>query len=139
MTEPTPNPTDPAATLHVDRARLFAELDARGIAKAVITFDGCGDEGQIERITFDDAESADIDANGSADIPPHPDGTPVASLHILETWLEDFAYDAVGGHSPGWQDNDGAYGEITLDVATRTVTLDFNARFTDVLNTVTEL
>jgi hypothetical protein len=136
---PTPHPTDFATTLHVDRARLFAELDARGIAQAVITFNGCGDEGQIEQITFDDVESADIDARGSAEIPPHPDGMPVASLQILEAWLEDFVYDAIGSHFPGWQDNDGAYGEITLEAATRTVTLDFNARFTDAHNSVIKL
>jgi len=139
MTEPTANPVDQPATLHVDRARLFAELDARGIAKAVITFNGADDEGQIERIAFDDAKSADIDARGRAEIPLHPDGTPVAALQILEAWFEDFAYDAIGGQSPGWQDNDGAYGEITFDAANRTVTLDFNERYYASNNSIIEL
>jgi hypothetical protein len=141
MTETTPNPALPLAnppdTLHVDRARLFATLAARGVALAVITFDGYGDDGQIQSVTFDDTESADLLTQ--AEVSPHPDGTPVASFQMLETWLDDFAWDALGALHCGWQDNDGAYGEITFDVAAGTVTLDFNARFVDAHNTVTEL
>jgi hypothetical protein len=39
----------------------------------------------------------------------------------------------------GWQDNEGAYGALTIDVATRTATLDFNARIIESHNTTTVL
>ena len=32
----------------------------------------------------------------------------------------------------GWENNDGAFGEFTFDVAERTIELEFNGRFTDI-------
>ncbi len=32
----------------------------------------------------------------------------------------------------GWENNDGAYGEFTLNVEQRTITLEFNGRYSDV-------
>ncbi|MEK8121629.1 DUF6878 family protein [Methylocystis sp. IM4] len=34
----------------------------------------------------------------------------------------------------GWEDGEGAYGEFTFDVSARAITLDYNERFIDSLN-----
>jgi hypothetical protein len=119
-----------------NRDRLIAALDPFGIARVIVTFDGSGDEGQIEDIAAYNA------ANETLALPAitvhlvsetqQPAG---ASIPLAEA-LENFAYDTLGEFQGGWQDNDGAYGTITLDVANGAASLDFNARFTDVHNSV---
>lgn len=44
--------------------------------------------------------------------------------------IEQLAYDFLGQTHCGWQDNDGAYGDFTFDVAEQTITLDYNERYT---------
>ena len=46
--------------------------------------------------------------------------------------IEHLCYDFLEQEHGGWENNDGAYGEFILDVAGRTVELDFNGRYTDV-------
>ena len=44
--------------------------------------------------------------------------------------VECLAYDVLERTHGGWENNDGAYGDITFDVAERTITLDYNERYT---------
>ena len=44
--------------------------------------------------------------------------------------VESLAYDVLEQTHSGWEDNDGAYGDIVFDVAERTITLDYNERYT---------
>lgn len=48
--------------------------------------------------------------------------------HAIDTLCYDFLEQRYGG----WENNNGAHGEFTLNVADRTVELEFNGRFTDV-------
>ena len=42
--------------------------------------------------------------------------------------IERLVYDFLGKTHDGWENNDGAYGDFTFDVAERTITLDYNER-----------
>lgn len=49
---------------------------------------------------------------------------------VLRDAIETMAYDLLERTHSGWENNDGAYGEFTFDVVNRTVTLDYNERYT---------
>jgi len=115
-----------------NKTALFDALAAAGITQVVVTFDGCGDSGQIEQI---DARS------GDDTVPLPPDeimicsvawGDPgfVARTMTVEQAIEQLAYDFLSETHGGWENDDGAYGEFTFDVATRSISLDYNERFT---------
>ena len=118
--------------LALNKTTLFDALAAAGITAIIVEFDGCGDSGQIESVE-----------------PKHGDATvglpdalidwtkPNADLSGLERSglpagdaIEAMAYNLLSDTHGGWEDNDGAYGTFTFDVATRLITLDFNERFT---------
>lgn len=120
------NRLDPA-----NKDALFGVLAANGISHVVVTFDGYGDSGQIESI---EAKAGD----DSIDLPKasvtlvlaemgKPDGTP--ETLSLEDALEAMAYDFLERTHAGWENNDGANGEFTFDVASRTVSLSYNERY----------
>jgi len=52
------------------------------------------------------------------------------SLPVREA-IEQLAHDFLEETHAGWENNDGAYGEFTFEVASRAITLEYNARFTD--------
>ena len=45
--------------------------------------------------------------------------------------VEQIAYEFLEETHFGWENNDGAFGEFTFDVAARAITLDYNERITD--------
>lgn len=45
--------------------------------------------------------------------------------------LEALCYGCLAQSHAGWENNDGAFGEFRIDVAKRTIELEFNGRFTD--------
>jgi len=115
-----------------NKAALLDALALAGITTVVISFDGYGDSGQIESV---EVRIGDEEAG-------MPDGT----LEVLEAlWgkaerkrsavsisaaIESLAYGALEQTHSGWENNDGAYGDIVFDVAERTLTLDYNERYT---------
>lgn len=115
-----------------NKAALFDTLAAAGITQVVVTFDGCGDSGQVENI---DARSDDDTVSLPSDeitICSAAWGDPgfVAQTMTVEQAIEQLAYDFLSETHGGWENNDGAYGEFTFDVATRSISLDYNERFT---------
>lgn len=48
----------------------------------------------------------------------------------VEQALEQLAYDFLSEAHAGWENNDGAYGEFTLDVTEQAIRLDYNERYT---------
>ncbi len=122
---PTLTFTSPALQQYQETARKNAELRKEeillclrlvGAARVVIEYDGCGDSGQIESITVLDTQQREISA-------PENDKTMQA--------LRDFAYDLLEARHPGWENNDGAYGEFIWDVAEDQLSHTHNDRFTD--------
>ncbi len=120
------------AKLHpVNKATVLAALAAAAITHVIVTFDGGGDSGQIEG----------VEAKAGDHLVEMPEGeiemaTPVwdkpepehARMAIGEA-VEHLAWDCLGQTHPGWENNDGAFGDITFDVANASIVLDFNGRY----------
>ncbi len=116
--------------LLANKTSLFDALAAAGITIVIVNFDGYGDSGQIER----------MEAKAGDDVVPLPKvqietaSANWASAAIdcqtrpLEEAIETLVYDVLNQEHGGWENNDGAWGEYTFDVAERTITLDYNER-----------
>jgi len=57
---------------------------------------------------------------------PEPEHSSVS----IATAVESLAYDVMERTHGGWENSDGAYGDIVFDVAERMITLDYNERYT---------
>lgn len=116
-----------------NNAALFDALDAAGITQLVVSFDGAGDSGQIEDIEIE--SNAGLDAVPDVKIGIYRavwgQTEPICQECNLADLIENVAYDCLEQKHSGWENGEGAYGEFTFDVATRTVRLDFNSRFVD--------
>jgi hypothetical protein len=118
-----------------NKAALFDALAGVGITTVVVQFDGCGDSGQVESIeaksgeNFADLPDAKIEIAqsrwGSANIE--------RSAFPIRDAIEQIAYDFLEETHGGWENNDGAYGEFTIDVAERSITLDYNERISEAI------
>ena len=115
-----------------NQAALFDALAAAGITLIVVTFDGYGDSGQIENIEAKAGDSVVAMPAGEIEIAeaiwdqPEPSRSRVGIVDAIER----LAYDLLDRTHCGWENNDGAYGDFTFDVAERTITLDYNERYT---------
>jgi hypothetical protein len=113
-----------------NKTSLFDALAAAGITTVIVNFDGCGDSGQVEM----------IEAKAGDDVIPLPtvqievasavwgSATIDRRARPVEEAIEILVYDVLSQNHHGWENNDGAYGEYTFDVAARTITLDYNER-----------
>jgi hypothetical protein len=115
-----------------NKAALFDALAAAGVTLVVIAFDGYGDSGQIESIEAKSGDGIVAMPDGEIEIATavwdqtEPDRSTVSIAGAIERLAYDLLYDT---HC-GWENNDGAYGDFTFDVAERTITLDYNERYT---------
>lgn len=126
-----------AETGSANKQTVFDALSDAGITHVCVTFDGEGDSGQIDNIA---AYKGDEPA-------PLPDGKLLlqsvswgasevrVDARSIADGIEALCYDFLELQYGGWENNDGAFGEFTLNVAGRTVDLEFNARFSDVHTT----
>ncbi len=126
-----------ADALPLNKSALFNALAAAGIQTVVIEFDGCGDSGQLENITGLDAENAEIALPEEnieiREVQFEGPRTLVVKRPVRDV-LETLAYDFLEQTHDGWENGDGGHGEFTFDVATKSITLDYNERFTDSTN-----
>ena len=113
-----------------NKEALFTALAAAGIATVRVTFDGCGDSGQIESLT---AHAGDV-AKALPEVTVQfvvlqqgGDDIDCRSITLAEA-IEHLVYDVLEEKHPGWENDDGAFGEFTFDVASRSITLDYNER-----------
>lgn len=95
---------------------LAGKLKSIGVASVQVEYDGCGDSGQIEDVVCLDAESKPVALTGK---------TPVTIDQ-----LSDLFYDLIEARHPGWENNDGACGELAWVLETDTLTHTHNDRFT---------
>ena len=110
-------------------AALFDALAAAGITTVVVTFDGYGDSGQVESIDARDAEGDVALPEATIEIgsPGEVDATQHIAMPVREA-VEELAFDLLRDTHAGWENNDGAYGDFSFDVAARTISLDHNER-----------
>lgn len=113
---------------------VFTALAGAGIATVKLDFDGEGDSGQL----------GDIAVEGIVTQLPELlveiqevffGEAPVRCQTTLFYAVETLCYDYLRSEHDGWENNEGAYGEFTFDVAHRRIELDFNARFSASVNT----
>jgi len=118
--------------LPLNKTAVFDTLVNGNIKQVVVRFDGYGDSGQIEEI---EAKAGDEIVElpeerieildpvwGSAEVE--------RQTHTIREAIEHMAYAFLRETHEGWEINDGAYGDFMFDVAERTITLDYNERFT---------
>jgi hypothetical protein len=112
---------------------LFDALAAAGVTFVVVSFDGCGDSGQIENIEVKAGEDIGALPAGEIEIARAAWGNsePQHATVSIHDAVEQLAYDLLAATHSGWENNEGAYGEFAFDVAARAITLDFFLRFVD--------
>jgi hypothetical protein len=93
------------------------QLKEAGVESVHINYDGCGDSGQIESITYTDGHGKPVDLAGKTT--------------ITGDQLMDLFYDLTQARHPGWENNDGAFGEFAWDLTDDTLKHTHNDRFTD--------
>jgi hypothetical protein len=97
---------------------LRRQLQAAGIERVQILYDGCGDSGCIENITYMDGQGSPLDLAGK--------------LAMSDAHLMDLFYDLTQVRHPGWESNDGAFGEFNWDLTPEdALTHTHNDGFTD--------
>jgi hypothetical protein len=106
---------------------LFAALAAAGVTRVVVTFDGYGDSGQIENVEVQGA-AALPDTSIIFMVPLWQSEDAERRELPLATAIEELTYDCLSDHHDGWENNEGAFGDLTFDVAAGTIALDFNYR-----------
>lgn len=117
-------------------------LRQAGIARVGIRFDGYGDSGAVEEIECSDTAGQALAcpdiyvAIASDDDPGRPDET---RQDLLRSSLEKLAYLALERYHPGWEINDGASGELVIDVAEASFMLECSLRYTGTEDHSTEL
>jgi len=117
----------------INKAAIFTALAAAGIDHVLATFDGVGDQGQIDDVTASRNEQPVDLPNVKVTLlqASWDKAEPDISEAGLREAIETLCYDFLEEDHAGWEINDGAFGEFRLDVAAMTVELEFNMRFTD--------
>ena len=115
----------------LNKAALFAVLQAAGIRHVTVHFDGAGDSGQIESFdaTSPDETAAELPDGTIETRTPLWDGSGVQTETMsARDAIEKLAYDFLEEVHDGWENEDGAYGEFIFDVSEGTIRLEYNER-----------
>jgi hypothetical protein len=115
-----------------NKTALFDALAAAGITTIVVSFDGYGDSGQIERVEARDATGEISLPNTHVElaIARYDEDDPDRHCLPLDRAIEELAYDALADLHGGWENNEGAYGDFVFDIEKRTISLDYHERYT---------
>lgn len=113
---------------------VFVALAAEDITEVRVEFDGEGDSGQIHSITGYSGEKLIKlpSINVTIQRISYGDQKPYSTECSLTECIEELCYSYLEDEHDGWENNEGAYGEFCLDVATRSIELEFNGRITDI-------
>ena len=107
-----------AKNLAVTRDNLRSMLMGLGVTKVQGEYDGYGDSGNTECVSVEPSS--------------------VAIDETLDQTLANFIWDMAYQQSPGFENNDGAFGTFAWDVTKDTISIEHNERFTDYNSTVFE-
>lgn len=123
---------------------LFDTLQETRVATIEVTFDGCGDSGQIESITYEDYREKEVSepkllVKGSFTGKHHEwDDKKKTFVEVgggegkVREIVEQVCYDKLAASHGGWEINEGSYGTFLFDVLNRRIELDFNERIEEV-------
>ncbi|GFE67099.1 DUF6878 family protein [Litoreibacter roseus] len=94
-----------------ERARLLVALRAAGATGVTVQYDAYGDSGNVQDMTLE------------------PVGTELSSEDAKA--LENFGWDQAYSLHPGFENNEGGYGEMTWDITEDRIDLTHHDRFVD--------
>jgi hypothetical protein len=131
----------PEAVAAACKAAFLPLLRAHGIVRVTIGYDGGGDEGQTNDVLAfgADNEQRDLPAIDCASHSLTFSGTVTSTMARLKDALDTFADEVLCTQWSGWENGEGAWGEVAIDVAAGTATLTHHSRFVDYETHVTEL
>ena len=123
-----------ATPSEIAKAQLYTKLARLGITSVIIGYDGCGDSGCIESIKalgVDNREVTLPERSVAIDIVESKFDSKTRRFIPVNTRrnvpvreaIENWCYDLLGEHFPGWEINEGSDGTIELDVVKKTATL----------------
>jgi hypothetical protein len=101
---------------------ILVKLKDKGINKIEITFSGSGDSGDIDDLIY-------YDINGKYYYSREMVGNSYMTDHeydLLQSDCYDFIDDAIEGAD--WYNNEGGFGNITLDLDTMTANVEYSQR-----------
>ena len=123
---------------------LFDTLQETRVASIVVTFDGCGDSGQIDEVIYEDHRGKELSepklvVKGSF-TGKYLKWDEQKKTHVevdggegkVRDILEQVCYDKLEASHGGWEINGGSYGTFNFDVLNRKVNLEFNERIEEV-------
>lgn len=123
-----------ATPSEVTKTQLYGKLATLGITSVLIKYDGCGDSGCIESISALGADNLEVELperSVAIDIVESKfDGTTRRFVSVnarrtvpIREAIENWCYDLLERHFPGWEINEGSDGTIAIDVVKKTATL----------------
>lgn len=122
------------------KAAFLPILGEHGITRVEIGYDGGGDEGSVGDVTAYAGDNTHDLPSVLCDHFAVEWGGDMSSRAIqLEDALSAFAENAASDHHNGWENGEGAWGTIEIDVASGAVRLTHNSRFVDYDTSETEL
>lgn len=97
---------------------LVGALEKAAVARVCIYYDGYGDQGAVGDIVAAARDNEDSDISEELDYPTYENWRSVTRMRrgSLHAALTDFAEIAIAHHYRGWENNEGAIGEIDIDV-----------------------
>ena len=111
---------------------IFAALAEAGIHRVTVEYDGSDDSGQIESIEAWNAANEKIPLPTIRKVQLASENPDSSVNEIgLEAAVEQLVWDYLYDNHGGWENNDGGYGEFIIDVAGRTICLEFCQRYSD--------
>jgi hypothetical protein len=123
---------------------LFDTLQETRVASIEVTFDGCGDSGQIESVIYEDHRGKEVSepkllVKGSFTGKHHEwDDEKKTFVEVgggegkIRDIVEQVCYDKLEASHGGWEINGGSYGTFHFDVLNRKVVLEYNERIEEV-------
>lgn len=119
------------ALLSRNKALVLGALEAAGVARVEVEFDGGGDSGQIESVRARDADGAEVelpDDRLALCLVDGPGSEPRSGDHSPVEAIETLVYGALACRHGGWENNEGGYGTVLFDVADRSMRLEMHER-----------
>lgn len=138
--------SEAAKRIQLNKHILFDLLDSKNISNVVVNFDGSGDSGGVEQILLHPRNEDSIHFDSNAICAQNVEGAKV--LHgtrmgpggweqiyeegpiTVKSLIENICYDALKAEHEGWENNDGAYGEISFYCEDRSVKMEYYERET---------
>jgi hypothetical protein len=116
---------------------ILPVLRERGVTAVTVNFEGSGDEGTIDSVSFDGAElnASAVRVEVSAVERHFDEGRWIYTRQMertdLESAIRDLTDDYLEETSINWYDGQGGFGELVINVSEETVQLTINGNYTE--------